>query len=189
LGILGISILVAAALTLVFVRPQIVIPDSKNFKDALNLWDKVITDIHRTPRELKRFMNNLRWVAARTRESRPPPRFADRVRASWQDMFGTGMPQAPGKFPEPVLVGLAVLQAAGFRGEPPDIHLFLLSSSGSLNGDATEAYEKHRMIAGDDTFGNWPPTPEQIRLFFELVGDGSAATISTGGSGERAPML
>ena len=186
-GLAGLLVLIAAGSALVLVRPQLVVPDSKNFIDALKIWDDVITNVHNTPRTLKRFMNNLRWLAARTRKGHPPPTFTERIKANWQDMFGVNPADEPGNLPEPVLVGLASLEAIGFKSTPGDIRLFLISNKGPANGNAADAYEKHRAVALNNTsFENWPPTPAQIAQFFELMGDGNVSTIQASGNDDRA---
>ncbi|MBI4489368.1 MAG: hypothetical protein HY694_09810 [Deltaproteobacteria bacterium] len=191
-GVGGFVLLIGAGLILVFVRPQIVVPDSKNFKDALVIWDDVITEAYRTPRTLKRFMNNLRWLAARTRKNRPAPNFAERVKQAWQDIIGNRPLEEPGEIPEPVLVGLATLQAAGFNSRNGDIDQFLLSSTSLANnnlasGNVDAAYAQHCATAEKDRdFGNWPPTPEQVKRFFELLGDHNIPVTTPAGNGDKA---
>jgi len=49
-------------------RPNELIQDSKNFTEALEIWQPVIGLQCRTPREIKRFLNRVRYIAMRWRK-------------------------------------------------------------------------------------------------------------------------
>ncbi len=150
----GFVLLVISAVALVLSRPHIVVRDSKSFRDALAIWDDVIVSTQNTPRKLKRFMNRLRWLAMRTRKIEPAPGGWGRIRQAWDEFRGHGAAEAPGQIPEAVLVGLAAMRAADANKDKNALEL---------------AFATHAAGAGSDsTFGNWPPTPEQMALFDEL---------------------
>jgi photosystem II stability/assembly factor-like uncharacterized protein len=48
-------------------RPNEIIRDSKNFTEALEIWQPVIGRQYETPREIKRFLNRVRYIAMRWR--------------------------------------------------------------------------------------------------------------------------
>jgi len=49
-------------------RPDEIIRDSKNFVTALEIWRPVIAAQYKTPREIKRFLNRLRYIVMRWRQ-------------------------------------------------------------------------------------------------------------------------
>lgn len=53
-------------------RPDRIVTDSADFNDALGVWQEWILQAHQTPRGLKRFLNNIRYLAMRYR-SEPEP--------------------------------------------------------------------------------------------------------------------
>ena len=168
----GFVLLVTSAVALVLSRPHIVVRDSKSFRDALAIWDEVIVSTQNTPRKLKRFMNRLRWLAMRTRKIEPAPGAWGRIRQAWDEFRGHLAVEAPGQIPEAVLVGLAAMQAAGKDWadlNSIDWSEFATDEEEPKRKEALGAHQKHvELAAADSTFGNWPPTPEQMRLFDEL---------------------
>ncbi|MEK6210062.1 MAG: hypothetical protein AABM64_06770 [Pseudomonadota bacterium] len=84
----GLILFVAGAVVLVLSRPQIVVKDSKSFRDALAIWNDVILTTQDTPRKLKRFMNRLRWLAMRTRKIEPAPGVWGRARQALDEFLG-----------------------------------------------------------------------------------------------------
>ena len=50
-----------------FVRKRFVLEDSAQFRQALRIWQPVITSVHRSPRSAKRLVNRARYLAMRSR--------------------------------------------------------------------------------------------------------------------------
>jgi photosystem II stability/assembly factor-like uncharacterized protein len=81
-----------ALLLVLFRRPDSVVDDSPNFKKALDIWSDVIAARYSTPREVKRFMNFVRYLAMRTRSRKqrltPFERginwIVDRIKGPWE---------------------------------------------------------------------------------------------------------
>jgi hypothetical protein len=70
-------------------RPNEIIRDSKNFTDALEIWQPVIGPQCRTPREIKRFLNLVRYIAMRWRKPSNQETLLERL----ANRFHTGMRQ------------------------------------------------------------------------------------------------
>lgn len=81
-------------------------------------------------------------------------------------------PETPEAMPESVLVRLASLQATGkdiAELESTDWEEFATDIKDPIRTEAHAAHGKHVELASSDpALGNWPPTPDQIRLFDEL---------------------
>ncbi len=62
-------------------RPNEIIQDSQKFTEALEIWQPVIGQQYKTPREIKRFLNRVRYIAMRWRkpssQKAPFERFVD----------------------------------------------------------------------------------------------------------------
>jgi photosystem II stability/assembly factor-like uncharacterized protein len=65
-GTLLIPLLLVASWVLTR-RPDTVIPDSQTFREALEVWSNVIAEQYPSPREIKRFLNFVRYLAMRGR--------------------------------------------------------------------------------------------------------------------------
>jgi len=184
----------AAALALVLVlvftllrqlaRHQAVTQDSRQFRDALELWHPWIAAQQKTPRAIKRFLNRLRYLAMRNRRE-PEPTAA----AWWRRVVGqaaaTPKVAAAPRFPESTLVALGAIHELlpeAFTGDPAAplelrIHDVLQSRREALVADLG-ADDARRLLASleqtlrehaADNAGLWPPTPEQIEEFLAIL--------------------
>lgn len=90
--------------------------DSKDFKDALEIWNPIIALLDATPRRVKRFLNRVRYLAM-ARRSAPPRRSVWSI--AWESVrarLGKRVAAPPrtddrGTADEPVLVALCAMQA------------------------------------------------------------------------------
>jgi photosystem II stability/assembly factor-like uncharacterized protein len=75
-------------------RPNEIIHDSERFSEALDLWQPVIGMQFRTPRDVKRFLNRVRYIAMRWRraaeQTTPLERIAGWLLAHWRTLRRSG---------------------------------------------------------------------------------------------------
>ena len=65
--VLSAFLLLASAFWVLTRRPTEIIQDSRHFTEALEIWQPIIGQQYRTPREIKRFLNRIRYIAMRWR--------------------------------------------------------------------------------------------------------------------------
>lgn len=96
----------------VFFRRQRPIQDSPKFREALRLWQSVYENEIRTPREIKRFVNELRYKAIRFRG---PQARVPLLGKTWAETSDSSSLQ------EPTLIFIAILErlSRGLRDENP----------------------------------------------------------------------
>lgn len=82
--------------------------DSPRFKDALKVWQPWIAARRLTPRNIKRYMNRVRYIAMRFREESPPP--ATLWQQLQQRLSGASRPLQDCSIDEPILVALSAIQ-------------------------------------------------------------------------------
>ena len=91
-------------------RPDAIIKDSKDFKDAINIWHEVIFAKRQTPRSMKRFINRVRYFAMRQRPQDEESTLWEKI-IFWtlnkeeKESSTTNTDNKP--IPEPVLVALS----------------------------------------------------------------------------------
>lgn len=102
-------------------RPNEIIQDSRKFTEALEIWQPVIGRQHSTPREIKRFLNRVRYIAMRWRKPSQQKtgleRLADWVQGKVQRKSATEIRDAVTEIDEAGIVRMAALE--GIRGEIP----------------------------------------------------------------------
>lgn len=131
-----------------------IIDDSKDFKDALEIWYPLIARTFRTPRALKRFLNRMRYLAMCTR-----PETDD------------GSKPGMDSINPDVLVALATASESGESLESLQNRIPKQASSGEpvathADGDADLGY----IIAEHQRrFGDWPPNVDAIARFQTVV--------------------
>ena len=94
-------------------RPEVIPRDSKVFTEALAAWRPYWTTKRKTPRSIKRFVNELRFYAmrGRGRPRKPPPQsLKDRLRALWPWRPGPQEGTVEDGIPEDLLVAMGVVR-------------------------------------------------------------------------------
>ncbi len=99
-------------------RPELIVKDSPDFQKALEIWRTVIHSKAATPRDLKRFLNRLRYLAMRQRLQEPTPTYGEKVLEKLASVLGKRTTNTPNEdprntLPESQLVALAALDASG----------------------------------------------------------------------------
>ena len=99
-------------------RPELIVKDSPDFQKALEIWRTVIHSKATTPRDLKRFLNRLRYLAMRQRPQEPTATYGEKVLEKLASVLGKRTTKTPGEdprntLPESHLVALAALDASG----------------------------------------------------------------------------
>jgi hypothetical protein len=115
-------LLVAFAIWILTRRPIEMINDSEDFTEALKMWRPVVGMQFDTPREMKRFVNRIRYIAMRWRrpsaQKAPVERFADWIqskvgRGSAPAEKTSAAPQAGADENEAAIVMMAALDGLG----------------------------------------------------------------------------
>lgn len=111
---LAAALITAAAVWLLTRRPDLVVKDSDEFKEALRIWHPLLFTRLRTPRAVKRFMNRVRYLAMRQRPPRAARSLWERVRAHIARRLRLAPPAAAAppttRIPEHLLVALSAVQ-------------------------------------------------------------------------------
>ena len=99
-------------------RPELIVKDSPDFQKALEIWRTVIHSKAATPRDLKRFLNRLRYLAMRQRPQEPTATYGEKVLEKLASVLGKRTTKTPSEGPrntlaESHLVALAALDASG----------------------------------------------------------------------------
>jgi photosystem II stability/assembly factor-like uncharacterized protein len=138
-------------------RPNEIIQDSRKFTEALEIWQPVIGRQYKTPREIKRFLNRVRYIAMRWRKPSQQKalfeRFVDWVQSK---MRRTKTPEAgvaavaAAEINEAEIVRMATLEGLGGKKPLPDSDIAI----GLMKH--TERFGRH----GDD----W-------QRFYEITGE------------------
>ncbi len=125
-------------------RPELIVKDSPDFQKALKIWRTVIHSKATTPRDLKRFLNRLRYLAMRQRPQQQTPTYGEKVLQKLASLLGKRTTKAPSEsprndLPESHLVALAALDASGFVEREGE---FQAALGGGLRG-SSEATRNH----------------------------------------------
>jgi hypothetical protein len=133
-------------------RPNEVIQDSKKFTEALEIWQPVIGRQCRTPREIKRFLNRVRYIAMRWRkpslQKAPLERLADWLQSKVKHAQVDQKDVA--EINEAGIVLMAATEGLGGEKAPP-------------SSDTTEAFMRHSQQFGE--------LGEDWRRFREITGE------------------
>ncbi len=92
-------------------RPNEIIHDSRDFTDALEIWQQVIGRQYRTPREIKRFLNRVRYIAMRWRRPSHQKTLAERF-FDWVQRR-KGEPEQAAEINEAGIVLMAAIEGLG----------------------------------------------------------------------------
>ena len=123
----------------ILLKRQRIIRDSVGFREALRLWRAVYENKIRTPREIKRFVNELRYKAIRFRGPQTAVRaFGDRE----QDASTGASPH------EPTLILFAILDRLLGDADPE-------AARARLTGQDLYAFEQHVGIFGEPSKDDW----------------------------------
>ena len=125
-------------------RPELIVKDSPDFQKALEIWRTVIHSKAATPRDLKRFLNRLRYLAMRQRPQEPTATYGEKVLEKLASVLGKRTTKTPGEgprntLPESHLVALAALDASGLVEGEND---FQKALTGDLRRFAEEVFEE-----------------------------------------------
>jgi hypothetical protein len=158
--------------------PAVVVKDSPAFVKALNLWYPVIVERPYTPRAIKRFLNRMRFIAARLGDPRPEPTRWDRL-IDWLDArLGRGRPAAAAVAPHDASRDAMIVALCAIDRFAPE-----RLANGSLWADSrhTPAPKKAAQSADDLLLAKtleahlrefkgkaWPPADEDRRRFLEV---------------------
>jgi hypothetical protein len=69
-------------------RPDVVVSDSGEFTNALEIWHRLIYGQRCTPRSVKRYLNHVRYYAMCQRRHPPRPTAGERLAGWWRDLTG-----------------------------------------------------------------------------------------------------
>ena len=115
-GVLAVLGMLALTTLALFARREARTEDSPAFREALRIWQPFILLGGASPRSLKRFINQLRYLAMRSRLSPDTTTAYERITKSIRGFFGRNTPEVPSLLPqrealltEELLVALAAL--------------------------------------------------------------------------------
>ena len=116
-------------------RPELIVKDSPDFQKALEIWRTVIHSKATTPRDLKRFLNRLRYLAMRQRPQEPTATYGEKVLEKLASVLGKRTTKTLGEDPrntlaESHLVALAALDASGLVESKNDFQKALTGDLG-----------------------------------------------------------
>jgi hypothetical protein len=118
---------------------QRIIRDSVGFREALRLWRAVYENKIRTPREIKRFVNELRYKAIRFRGPQAAVRALD----------NRGQDASTGVSPhEPTLILFAILDRLLGDADPQ-------AARARLTGQDLDTFNEHVRLFGEPSEGDW----------------------------------
>jgi hypothetical protein len=136
-------------------RPNEIIQDSKKFTEALEIWQPLIGQQHKTPREIKRFLNRVRYIAMRWRkpstQRAPFERIADWLQSKVKHAKVDREKVA--EINEARIVFMAALEGVGGEQALPahpssDISIALAEHKLRL-GDPGDDWRRYREITGE----------------------------------------
>lgn len=183
---LVLLLVIPAALYLLhqLARHQAVTQDSREFRDALALWQPWLTVQPRTPRALKRFLNRLRYIAMRDRREPPLLPWSQRLRR-WLRRPPPVADDVDSGLPESTLVALCAIHDLLPKSLAVDDgsldarlcqQLALLHEQWRTEGDAARAnpaiIERLLGVLTEHAAqypGHWPPTPQQLAAFVDIL--------------------
>jgi hypothetical protein len=123
----------------ILISRQRIIRDSVGFREALRLWRVIYENELRTPREIKRFVNELRYKAIRFRGPQPAIRaFGDRG----QDTSTVASPH------EPTLILFAILDRLLHDADPQ-------AARARLTGQDLDTFKEHVRLFGEPSEDDW----------------------------------
>ena len=148
--LLALPVFVVAAWWAFSQRPELIVKDSPDFQKALEIWRTVIHSKAATPRDLKRFLNRLRYLAMRQRPQEPTATYGEKVLEKLASVLGKRTTKTPSEGPrntlaESHLVALAALDASGlveaaFEETLEQHKAAFEEKSGALSPDHRTAY-------------------------------------------------
>jgi Cdc6-like AAA superfamily ATPase len=168
-------VLLLAALWMGIRRPDIVVTDSRDFKQALNIWYKVIAHYSKTPRSMKRFINRVRYLAMFQSDGSVADALRHRVDKLWKRIWDLHLAEQTRhvyRIPEPILVALGAIYLGNpkfFTGDVEELHNKLKALPNILPADATNELRilYSTTVTQHSKLYPWPPTVDQIREFLE----------------------
>jgi photosystem II stability/assembly factor-like uncharacterized protein len=139
-------------------RPNEIIHDSRDFTDALEIWQPVICKQFRTPREIKRFLNRVRYIVMRWRRPSHQKTLAERF-LDWVQRKKADQEQA-GEIKEAGIVLMAAVEGLGgpmtiidrvvSTPNEKDIELGMaLNQHVKRFGELAEDWKRYREITGE----------------------------------------
>jgi hypothetical protein len=160
------AILLCPLLTVSFVvltrKPDAVVHDSPQFREALDLWSATIAVRYRTPRELKRFLNFVRYLAMRwrsqTRARTPTERAINWLAAKWKWSWVAEV-ESKTYADEALIVAMASL--APFDRNRRGDHLSMFKGKEQLD----RTFKAH-----NERFGSVPSQKDWDR-FYDIIGE------------------
>ncbi len=181
---IGVVLIGAAGLIALLRRPTVVVHDSKDFTEALNVWSSFVYTKRKTPRAIKKFLNRVRFYAMRQQAHRPPETRWERI-TKWlnrqpvlRTLLGrlpaqpSGPDAAPAEnraatIPEEILVALSSIQEC--RAEWLDRRELFADFPGFLEAaDATEPLPESVQQEMAD-FREWGPLVRYQEKFAQLT--------------------
>lgn len=142
-------------------RPNEIIQDSRKFSEALEIWRPVIGRQYKTPREIKRFLNRVRYIAMRWRtpslEKAPVERIMDwlqrKVKPANTNQGNTNSEEHVSHINEAGIVFMATLEGLGGEKALPavassDISKALVEHTRRL-GNPGDDWQRFREITGE----------------------------------------
>jgi photosystem II stability/assembly factor-like uncharacterized protein len=183
-------------------KVEMIVQDTKDFADALEMWQPWVVHRNNTPRSVKSFKNRVRYLAGIQRTEPAPRNLFERMLAPAKSWMGARPDNvAVNDIPEPLLVALAAVHHADPAWVMNDDKWKLVASgmvtqliederkvhaSLSIDGPSREEKEivarvAHQLREAIDRFerdftGLWPPSPEQRRRFV-LMASGLRARV------------
>jgi photosystem II stability/assembly factor-like uncharacterized protein len=107
-----VMVWIASLIWILRLRISVVVRDSPRFTNALEHWQPVLSQIFRTPRSLKRFMNKVRYLAMLQRFEPPEHTVFAAIARRLHHAHSEDAQIVTGKLSETALVGLAAIDEA-----------------------------------------------------------------------------
>ncbi|HET8937680.1 MAG TPA: YCF48-related protein [Polyangiales bacterium] len=130
-GVLAALAMLALASLALFARREARTDDSPAFREALRIWQPFILLGGASPRSLKRFINQLRYLAMRSRLGPDTTTAYERMAKRVRVFFGRNTPEVPSRLPprrgQPLTEELLVALAALHRCDETWLHALLIS--------------------------------------------------------------
>jgi hypothetical protein len=131
-------------------RPNEIIHDSRDFTEALEIWQPVIGRQYRTPREIKRFLNRVRYIAMRWRKPSPQKTVVERF-VDWLGRAKVDHEQAVAINEAEIVLMAAVEGVGGWMkafNNDADVKE-ALGKHGERFGQIRDEWERYRKITGE----------------------------------------
>jgi hypothetical protein len=163
----------ARARTLISQLPRIesVVKDTPEFDVALRIWHPWVVFDNNTPRSVKRFKNRVRYLAGVQKTERAPRNLLERFAAPlWR--WAGGQSSSGVLIEDPLLVGLAAIHHSkyGTLENADQLHNWAAVTDAASKTPGAESLVKSMTLFEEFFPEQWPPTPEQLAVFNEMIG-------------------